>query len=209
MMKSSLLTKRSKSKMKSVTKAETPSKAMKAVLHPRASTNTIPFPVPVAWLGSTRSITHRATSSFPSKRPADFLNFTRPAPFSTTYSKVHSETTGVAILEQLERLDAVEVSVKKLGSSVGGDNSGNGDCEVDVAVSPISPITRNGRPLGSVSAPGRMSRSSRPHTHNNDHGVPPMMNVSFSGPFSPGRIPDGLPRWQKRRAFVERVRGGR
>ena len=83
--------------------------------------------------------------------------------------------------------------MKKLGGSVGGDNSGNGDREIDVAVSPISPSTRNDRPLGPVSAPGRMFRSSYSHTHNNDNGVPPVVTVSFSGLFSPRRIPNGLP----------------
>ena len=163
MMKSSLLTKCSKSKIKNITKAKTLSKAVKAVLHPHASTNTIPLPAPVVWLSSARSRAQRATSSFPSRRPAGFLNFARPAPLSATYSKVHSETTGVVILGQLEGLDAVKVSVKKLGGSVGGNNSGNGDREVDVAVSPISPSTRHDRPLGPVSAPGRMFRSSYSH----------------------------------------------
>ena len=160
---------------------------------PHASISTMPLPAPAARLSFTRPRMQKATSNFPSRRSADFLNFTRPVSFSTTYSKVHPGTTGVAVLEQLERLDAVEASLKKLGGGVDGDNSGNADCEVDVAESPTSPSTKNGRLFGPVSAPGRMSRSSSSHTHNNDDGVPPIMTASFSGPFSPGGTPDGLP----------------
>ena len=35
----------------------------------------------------------------------------------------------------MERLDAVEAGLKELGGSAGEDNSGNADCEVDVAES--------------------------------------------------------------------------
>jgi len=69
------------------------------------------------------------------------------ARLSTAYSKVHPSTTEVAVLEKLEGLDAVEASLKNLCSGVGGDNSENADCEVDVAESPTSPSTRNGRPF--------------------------------------------------------------
>jgi phosphatidylinositol 4-kinase type 2 len=131
----------------------------------------------------------------PSRRSADFLNFTRPVSFSTTYSKVHPGTTGVAVLEQMERLDAVEASLKKLGGGVGGDNSGNPDREEDVAESSTSRRRGTTRPSVVISAPGRISRSSSSHTHtySNDDGVSPIMTASFSGPFSPGGISDGLP----------------
>jgi len=112
---------------------------------PHASVNTMPLPAPAALLSFARPRTQTATSSFPSRRSADFLNFTRPVSFFTTYSKVHAGTTGVAALEQLERLDAVEASLKKLCGGVGGDYSGNADYEVDVAESPTSPSTRNGK----------------------------------------------------------------
>ena len=152
---------------------------------PHASISTMPLPAPAERLSFTRPRMQKPTSNF--------LNFTRPVSFSTTYSKVHPGITGVAVLEQLERLDAVEASLKKLGGGIDGDNSGNADCEVHVAESPTSPSTRNGRLFGPVSAPGRMSRSSSSHTHNNDDGVPPMMTASFSGPSSPGGIPNELP----------------
>ena len=161
---------------------------------PHASINTMPLPAPTARLSFTRQRPQRVVLDT-SRRSAGFLNFTRPVSFSTTYSKVHPGTTGVAVLEQMERLDAVEASLKKLGSGVGGDDSGNPDREVDVAESATSTSTRNNRPPAPVSAPGRVSRSSSSHTHtySNDDVVPPMMTASFSGPFSPGEISDGLP----------------
>ena len=160
---------------------------------PHASINTMPLPAPAPRLSFTRP-RQQSFVSGPSRRSVGFLNFTRPVSFSTTYSKVHPGTTGVAVLEQMERLDAVEASLKKLGGGVSGDNSGNPDHEEDVAESGTSPRTRNNRP-GLISAPGRISRSSSSHTHtySNDDGVSPMMTASFSGPFSPGGVPDGLP----------------
>jgi phosphatidylinositol 4-kinase type 2 len=161
---------------------------------PHASINTMPLPAPTPRLSFGRPRQQRFASS-PPRRSADFLNFTRPVSFSTTYSKVHPGTTGVAVLEQMERLDAVEASLKKLGGGVGGDSSGNPDREEDVAESATSPRTRNKRPSILTSAPGRISRSSSSHTHtySNDDGVSPIMTASFSGPFSPGGISDGLP----------------
>ena len=159
---------------------------------PHASISTMPLPAPPARLSFSRPRLQRVAPGFPSRRSADFLNFTRPVSFSTTYSKVHPGTTGVAVLEQMERLDAVEASLKKLGGGVGGDNSEDADREVDVAESPTPAGTRNNKQPALISAPGRTSRSSS-RTHSNDDGVPPMMIASFSGPFSTGATPDGLP----------------
>jgi phosphatidylinositol 4-kinase type 2 len=39
----------------------------------------------------------------------------RPVPFSAKFQKVHPGTTGVTLLEHLERLDAVEASLQRLG----------------------------------------------------------------------------------------------
>ena len=159
---------------------------------PHASINTMPLPAPTPRLSFARPSQQRFASG-PPRRSVDFVNFTRPVSFSTTYSKVHPGTTGVAVLEQMERLDAVEASLKKLGGGVGGDSSENPDREEDVAESATSPRTRNNRPSVTI-APGRISRSSSSHTHtcSNDDGVPPIMTASFSGPFSPGGISDGL-----------------
>jgi len=158
---------------------------------PHASVNTMPLPAPPTRLSFSRPRPRVVVSDFPTRRSADLLNFARPVSFSTTYSKVHPGTTGVAVLEQMERLDAVEASLKKLGGGVGdGDNSGDGNREVDVGQSSTSTHPANNKQPAPASAPGRLSRSS---SHNNDDGVPPMMTASFSGPFSAGNIPDGLP----------------
>ena len=160
---------------------------------PHASINTMPLPAPPTRLSFSRPKPRVIVSDFPSRRSSDLLNFARPVSFSTTYSKVHPGTTGVAVLEQMERLDAVEASLKKLGGGVGdGDNSGNGDREVDVGELPSPTSPTNNKQPAPASAPGRMSRSSS-NTLSNDDGVPPIMTASFSGPFSAGALPDGLP----------------
>ena len=156
---------------------------------PHASINTMPLPAPPARLSFSRPRPRGAVSDFPSRRSSDLLNFARPVSFSTTYSKVHPGTTGVAVLEQMERLDAVEASLKKLsGGADDGDNAGAGDREVDVGE--FSPPTNN-KPAP-ASAPALLSRSSS-RTRSGDDGVPPMMIASFSGSFSAGALTDGLP----------------
>ena len=156
---------------------------------PHASISTMPLLTPPARLSFSRPKPRGAITDFPSRRSADFLKFTRPVSFSTTYSKVHPGTTGVAVLEQMERLDAVEASLKKLGGGVGnGVSPGNDDREVDVG-EPLSPTSATNN---NQSAPGQISRSSS-RTRSNDDGVPPIMTASFSGPFSAGPVSDGLP----------------
>lgn len=160
---------------------------------PHASINTMPLPTSTPRL-FTRPRLQRIAIPDTSARSADFLGLPRPVSFSTTYSKVHPGTTGVAVLEQMERLDAVEASLKKLGGGVPRDNSGDADREVDVVESPTRAGPRT-KPSGPPSAPGRVSRSSSTHTHtySDSDFVPPAMTASFSGPFSSGGVSDGLP----------------
>jgi hypothetical protein len=89
-----------------------------------------------------------------------FLVFARPASFSVAYTKDCPCTMGVGVLEQMERLDAVEANLKKLGDRVGGDNSGNPDRDKDMAESATAPRTRNGKQSAPFSTPERISRSS-------------------------------------------------
>jgi len=58
----------------------------------------------------------------------------RPVPFSAKFQKVHQSVTGVTVLEHLERLDAVEASLKRLG---GGEDAiiEEDDEEIDVGES--------------------------------------------------------------------------
>jgi len=63
---------------------------------------------------------------------------TRPVSFSAKYPRVHPATTGVAILEHMERLDAVEASLKRLPV----DDPIDEEDEVDVADSSSTPRAR-------------------------------------------------------------------
>ena len=106
-----------------------------------ASINTMPLPAPPSRLDLSRPRLQVVASGFPSRLSADFLNFTRPVSFSTAYSKVHPGTIGVAVLEQVERLDATEASLKKLGRGVGSeDDSEDINCEFDMGESPTPQV---------------------------------------------------------------------
>ncbi|TFK20970.1 phosphatidyl inositol kinase [Coprinopsis marcescibilis] len=71
----------------------------------------------------------------------------RPVPFAAKFQRIHPGTTGVTVLEHLERLDAVEASLQRLGVS---------DEEVDMGVSsaplPSRPIPISHNRTGSASA---------------------------------------------------------
>lgn len=45
----------------------------------------------------------------------DFTGAPRPVSFSAKFSRVHPATTGVTVLEHMERLDQVEAGLKRLG----------------------------------------------------------------------------------------------
>ena len=61
----------------------------------------------------TRSHSHSAEFPPPSRRRSSKAE--RPIPFSAKFQKVHPGTTGVTVLEHLERLDAVEAGLQRLG----------------------------------------------------------------------------------------------
>ncbi|KAJ3536471.1 hypothetical protein NM688_g6831 [Phlebia brevispora] len=46
---------------------------------------------------------------------SEFTGAMRPVSFSAKFSRVHPATTGVTVLEHMERLDAVEASLKRIG----------------------------------------------------------------------------------------------
>ena len=61
---------------------------------------------------------HRSQSAagdFPPPMRRTSTEAPRPVPFSAKFQRVHPGTTGVTVLEHLERLDAVEASLKRLG----------------------------------------------------------------------------------------------
>ncbi|KAG6378054.1 hypothetical protein JVT61DRAFT_13736 [Boletus reticuloceps] len=74
---------------------------------PRPSISTMPLP------RRTRSLSH--SSEFPPALRRRSSEAHRPVPFSSKFHKVHPGTTGVTMLEHLERLDAVEASLQRLG----------------------------------------------------------------------------------------------
>jgi len=59
----------------------------------------------------------------------------RPVPFAAKFKRVHPGTKGIDVLEHLERLDAVEASLQRLGVEEEYD-----DEEVDVGESSSKPI---------------------------------------------------------------------
>jgi hypothetical protein len=79
---------------------------------PQPSVNTMPLP--------RRTRSQSASDGFPPPIRRTSTEASRPVPFSAKFQKVHQSVTGVTVLEHLERLDAVEASLKRLG---GGDDT--------------------------------------------------------------------------------------
>jgi len=158
----------------------------------------VPLPAPTPRPGRQR------LASSP-RRSALFLNPNRPVSFSTTYSKVHPSTTGVAVLEVEHGRGELEETKwwGRWGRLWGPPGRGG-----DVAGSAASPETRSTRALsGPISSSGRISRSSSyTHTYSNDHGVPPVITASFPGPFSLGGFQTYYRRWWKKHLLRMRPR---
>lgn len=121
---------------------------------PKPSVTSVPLP--------RRIRSHSSSGDFPPpirRTSTDASGFPRPVSFSTKFQRIHPGTTGVTVLEHLERLDAVEASLQRLGAEETIDE------EVDVGVSdgnkpattapsssnvPISPFSPPGSPLPTV-----------------------------------------------------------
>jgi len=76
---------------------------------PRPSISSVPAP--------KRARSHSG-SDFPPpirRTSTDASGLPRPVPFAAKFQRVHPGTTGVTVLEHLERLDAVEASLQRLG----------------------------------------------------------------------------------------------
>ena len=77
----------------------------------------------------------QSTGEFPPpirRTATDATGAPRPVPFARKFQRVHPGTTGVTVLEHLERLDAVEQSLSRLGS----DETEEEEVDVVEAVSP-------------------------------------------------------------------------
>ncbi|KAF8658260.1 hypothetical protein AX16_002036 [Volvariella volvacea WC 439] len=134
---------------------------------PKPSINSVPLP------RRTRSHSYSSETPLPTFRrtSTDMTRTPRPVPFAANIQKVHPGTTGVTVLEHLERLDAVEAGLQKLGSGVEEQPE---VIEVDVVEA------SNPRPLtipGTSGAPQSASASHTPAT--------PVAPSPFTPPGSP------------------------
>lgn len=119
----------------------TPNSAIAAVLapvtepRPRRSHSVSDFPPPPM----------RRVSS-------EFAGAMRPVSFSAKFSRVHPATTGVTVLEHMERLDAVEASLKRIGI----EEDAVDEEEVDVGTMRSKPPKKQ-RPAGPPLSPSATS----------------------------------------------------
>ncbi|KAI0305692.1 phosphatidylinositol 3 and 4-kinase-domain-containing protein [Multifurca ochricompacta] len=82
---------------------------------PQPSINTLPIPGKVP--PHKRSRSQSSSGDFPPpmrRTSSDSTGPMRPVPFSVKFQRVHPGTTGVTVLEHMERLDAVEASLERL-----------------------------------------------------------------------------------------------
>jgi len=82
---------------------------------PQPSISTLPLP---GQPPTKRSRRRSNSSDFPppiQRVSSDYTGSLRPVPFSAKFQRVHPGTTGVTVLEHMERLDAVEASLERLG----------------------------------------------------------------------------------------------
>ena len=125
---------------------------------PQLSISSVPLP------RRTRS---QSQGEFPPpmrRTSTDATGAPRPVPFAAKFQRVHPGTTGVTVLEHLERLDAVEASLQRLGS----DETEEEEVDVGEVVRPTRPKV-NTR-TGPSSAPAGTSPFSPP-------GSPPLPTV--------------------------------
>lgn len=87
----------------------------------------------------------------------------RPVPFSAKFQRVHPGTTGVTVLEHLERLDAVEASLERLAVEDGAEEIEEDVGESSSTPRPITPASilslSESAIIASSSAPSRAGAS--------------------------------------------------
>ena len=91
-----------------------------------------------------------SASEFPPPRmrrmSTDNSGFQRPVPFSAKFQRVHPGTTGVTVLEHMERLDKVEASLDRLA---GGED----EAEVDEQEQDVGDLARPTVPVMALLSP--------------------------------------------------------
>ncbi len=125
---------------------------------PRPSVRTMPLPSPI----HRRSLSFGTAGGFPPpipRRSTDATGAIRPVPFSTKLPRVHPGTSGVTILEHMERVDAVEAGLRRLGPGIDGFIEEEDETEeVDVGMAGPSSL----EPRSSTSATERAAMSPGP-----------------------------------------------
>ncbi|KAG5653044.1 hypothetical protein H0H81_002561 [Sphagnurus paluster] len=96
---------------------------------PRPSVSSVPLP--------QRTRRYSSSSDFPPPVRRTSTEGPRPVSFATKFQRVHPGTTGVTVLEHLERLDAVEASLQRLGA----DETVDEEVDVGVTVQPVGPAS--------------------------------------------------------------------
>lgn len=116
---------------------------------PKLSISSVPLPP-----RRTRSHSSTSEGDFPPpirRTSTDASGAPRPVPFAAKFQKVHPGTTGVTVLEHLERLDAVEASLQRL--AVDEDDTEEVDVGESSQTQPIR-VQRNQTASGSSSSAG-------------------------------------------------------
>jgi len=110
---------------------------------PQLSVNSVPLP--------RRTRSQSSASDFPPPIRRTSTD-ARPVPFAAKFQRVHPGTTGVTVLEHLERLDAVEASLKRLGGSEDDYITEEEEEEVDVGESSSKPVKVPGQDKATTSS---------------------------------------------------------
>ncbi|KAI0645541.1 phosphatidylinositol 3 and 4-kinase-domain-containing protein [Trametes meyenii] len=119
-------------------------------LSPQASIATMPLPA------QPKRARSQSISGFPPpmrRVSTDMTGLSRPVSFSAKFQRVHPATTGVTVLEHMERLDAVEAGLKRLGVDDAAIEDEQEQEEVDVGESSSSVRTIPQVPRVPSSAP--------------------------------------------------------
>ena len=128
-----------------------------------------PLPAP------SRRSRSQSISGFPPpirRTSTDMTGLSRPVSFSAKFQRVHPATTGVTVLEHMERLDAVEAGLKRLGI----EEDAVDEEEVDVGtVRPKAKKRKEPEPAEPSAAPLLMSPSGQNErlavVHEHDHDI--------------------------------------
>ena len=97
----------------------------------------------------------------------------RPVPFAAKFQRIHPGTTGVTVLEHLERLDAVEASLQRLESDETAPSAEEEEMDMGVSSAPV--LGRN------PTMPLPIGRSNSGESSSSQH----VRQASYGGPQSP------------------------